>query len=169
MTVRRDDVIRPDGAPGTHSVVAIKTGVCVLAVDDDDTLHLTDEFHYAIGRNSIEAVSGGIEEAESAVETARRELREELGFEAENWQHAGVVDPFTSALVSPTQLFIARGLTFVGTDPEGTELIRRVSVHVDEAVDMVMDGRITHAPSCILILKFVRLRAERSPESHPAR
>ena len=61
IDVRQDDVIRPDGQPGTHSVITIKPGVCVLAMDDGRHVYLTEEFHYGVGRTTIEAVSGGSE------------------------------------------------------------------------------------------------------------
>ena len=75
LNVRKDDVIRPDGQPGTHSVVNLKPGVCVLAIDDQNHAYLTEEFHYGIGRVTVEAVSGGIEPGEESLKTAKRELR----------------------------------------------------------------------------------------------
>ena len=48
IAVRRDEVIRPDGADGTHVLVWMKPGVSVLALDDDGSVYLADEFHYAI-------------------------------------------------------------------------------------------------------------------------
>ncbi len=153
ISVRKDDVIRPDGKPGTHSVVTLKPGVCVLAMDDDRNVYLTEEFHYAVGRETTEAVSGGIEPGEDALTTARRELQEEIGIEASQWTDLGFVDPFTASVVSPTQLFLARGLTFVENSPEGTELIRRVKMPLKLAVQRVIDSRVSHAPSCVLILK----------------
>jgi pilus assembly protein CpaE len=51
--VRKDDVIRPDGQPGTHTVVTIKPGVCVLALDDEQHVYLTEEFHYGVGRTTV--------------------------------------------------------------------------------------------------------------------
>jgi ADP-ribose pyrophosphatase len=157
IVLHRDDVIRPDGKSGTFSVVHLKPGVCVLALDEAGCVHLTEEFHYGVGRTTIEAVSGGIEPGEDALLTARRELQEELGIEAEEWHELGTVDPFTSSVVSPTRLFLARQLRFGPQTPEGTELIRRVSVPFAAALQMVMDGRITHAPTCVLIL-MSRLR-----------
>jgi hypothetical protein len=65
VAVRRDNVIRPDGKPGTHSVVMLKPGVTVLAIDDETNVYLTEEFHYGVGRITIEAVSGGIEPGEA--------------------------------------------------------------------------------------------------------
>lgn len=157
VAVTKDDVIRPDGEPGTYTVVHIKPGVSVLAVDTERVCHLTDEFHYAIGRHSLEVVSGGIEPDEDPQEAARRELQEEIGIEADRWTPLGLVDPFTSPMHSPTRLYLAQELQFVAAAPEGTERIRRVAVPLDEAVAMVMDGRITHAPSAVLILKAARV------------
>jgi ADP-ribose diphosphatase len=153
IEVTRDEVIRPDGAAGTHCIVRLKPGVSVLAVDDDRMAYLTEEFHYAVGRVTIEAVSGGIDDGEEAERTARRELQEELGITAREWIDLGTCDPFTAVVMSPTRLFLARGLSFGATSQEGTETIRCLKVPFDEAVQMVFDGRITHAASCILILK----------------
>jgi 8-oxo-dGTP pyrophosphatase MutT (NUDIX family) len=153
ISVRVDDVIRPDGKPGTHSVIHIKAGAMVLAVDSERHVYLTEEFHYGVGRVTLEGVSGGNDPPETFLDTARRELREELGIAAERWSELGVVDPFTSNVVSPTRLFLAEELRFVGREPEGTEHIRSVRVPLAEAVAMVGDGRITHAPTCVAILK----------------
>ncbi len=152
--VRKDDVVRPDGLPGIHSVIAIKPGVCVVALDDAGAVYLTEEFHYAVGRVTIEAVSGGIDRAEDAATAARRELAEELGIHAASLLDLGSLDPFTSNVVSPTRLFLAKGLTFGSRAPEGTEQIRCVKLPLQDAVQMVMDGRITHAPTCVLLLKM---------------
>jgi ADP-ribose pyrophosphatase len=157
VDVRRDEVIRPDGRPGTHVVVRILAGVSVLAVDDAEHVHLTDEFHYAVGRHSLEVVSGGLDAGETPLEGARRELREELGLTARDWLDLGETDPFTSTVVSPTRLFLARGLSQGEATPEGTEQIRRVRIPAREAVAMVLDGRISHAPSGLLILKAARV------------
>jgi ADP-ribose pyrophosphatase len=162
MDIQKDDVIRPDGLPGTHGVVRIRLGVSVLALDDDGFVYLTDEFHYAVGRQTLEAVSGGIEDGEEAAETARRELREELGIVPRELIPMGTIDPFTTMIVSPAQLFVARGLSFVETSPEGTEQIVCVKTPLATAVEMVLDGRITHAPTCVLVLKTQLLFAPRS-------
>ncbi len=149
----RDDVIRPDGRPGTHVVVRLMPGVSVLPIDDSGTVYLTEEFHYAVGRTTIEAVSGGIEAGEEPQSSARRELEEELGITADQWLDLGLCDPFTSVVTSPTRLYLARGLSFGAANLEGTERIRCQAVSLAEAVAMVLDSRITHAPSCLLIMK----------------
>lgn len=156
LEIRRDDVIRPDGAPGTHGVVLLRPGVSVLALDDEENVYLTDEFHYAVGRNTIEVVSGGRDDRETPLDAARRELEEELGIVADEWTDLGSFDPFTTMLNAPARLFLARKLNFGDSRPEGTETIRCVKVPFREAIAMVMDGRITHGPSCVVILKAAR-------------
>lgn len=110
-----------------------------------------------LAKPRLNRVSGGREDQEPALATARRELREELGIEAENWLDLGKLDPFTSSVLSPTELFLAQGLSFVDAAPEGTELIQRVKIPLDEAVEMVMKSQISHAPSMALILKVTRV------------
>ena len=153
IQVRLDQVVRPDGKDGQHVVVGIKPGVCVLAMDEEDNVYLTSEFHYGVGRYSLEAVSGGIEPGEDPDLTAQRELQEEIGLVAEHWEHVGTVDPFTTIVVSPTRLYIVRGLGSAPKNPEGTEQIETVVMPLDEAVSKVNNGEITHAPSCVVILQ----------------
>jgi ADP-ribose pyrophosphatase len=156
IDVKLDIVTRPDGKPGQHVVVELKSGICVLAMDHSNQVYLTQEFHYGIGRDSIEAVSGGIEPGEGALECAQRELQEELGLRADRWQLLASIDPFTTVVVSPTQLYLARGLHEVAISPEGTEQIERVVVPLEVATSMVLSGQITHAPTCILLLLAAR-------------
>lgn len=152
VDVTLDNVTRPDGKAGQHVVVQLKAGVCVLAIDDQNRVHLTQEFHYGIGRDSIEAVSGGIEPGEIPLECAQRELREEIGLKADHWELLTTIDPFTTVVVSPTQLYVVRGLTEVPTSPEGTERIKKIVMPLEAAIAKVINGQISHAPTCILLL-----------------
>lgn len=153
IKVRLDQVIRPDGKDGQHVVVDLKPGVCVLAMDEAQNVYLTKEFHYGIGRYSIEAVSGGIEPGEDETLTAQRELQEEIGLVAEHWEQVGTVDPFTTVVVSPTRLYIASGLSEASTSPEGTEVIEMLKMSLDEAIGLIASGEITHAPTCVVLLQ----------------
>ncbi len=153
LKVTRDTVIRPDGSPGTYSVSHMKPGVCVLAIDHQGICHLTEEFHYAVGKLTVECVSGGIEPGEGAFETAQRELAEELGLIAGKWTDLGVVDPFTAIALSPTSLWLAEDLTTTETNLDASEIIRHVEIPFEDVMKKAMSAEITHAPSVSAILK----------------
>jgi 8-oxo-dGTP pyrophosphatase MutT (NUDIX family) len=153
IEVVRDRVIRPDGQPGTYATAAMKPGVAVLVVDRDGTAVLTRQFRYPLGRESVEVASGGVDEGEGTTEAARREVKEELGVEAGEWTDLGRIDPDISIVRCPVALFLARGLTWGEAEREGTEAMTTLRVPFVEAVRMVEDGRITHAPTCVLLLR----------------
>lgn len=79
VEVREDQIVRPGCYEGTFTVVRMKRGISVLAIDADDSVYLTREYRYAVERDSVEVVSGAIDGDETEEEAARRELKEELG------------------------------------------------------------------------------------------
>ncbi len=157
MRVREDRVIRPGGSEGLFGVVDMVGGSSVLAIDHDDSVYLVREYKYAVGRDSLEVVSGAIDADETPLDAARRELREEAGLIAAEWQELGSVDPFTTAIRCTNHLFLAKALSPTPADPDDGEEISLVRIPFEAALQMVLAGEIKHASSCILILRAARL------------
>jgi len=153
IRVTEDQVIQPDGELGSYATVRVPRGVAILAIDPQQRVYLTRQFRYALGKASIEVVSGAIDGDESPLEAAQREAREEMGIEAKAWTELGVVNLDTSIVQSPVHLFLAQDLNFVESDREGTETIEPVNSSLAEVAQWVMDSEITHSASCVLILK----------------
>lgn len=154
--VREDQVIRPDGKDGTYAVVELRSGASVLPVDEDGSVYLINQHRYTIEQDSVEVAGGGINDHETPLDAAKREMREELGLEAEEWISLGLLNPFTTAIKSPHHIFLAKKLKSVVATPDPTENGKPMKVRLDKAVSMVMDGTITNGPSCVLILKAER-------------
>lgn len=153
MKVREDKVIQPNGKEGVFGVVEMLNGACILPLDDDGCVYLINQFRYTIEKNSIEVAGGSINKGEEILETAKRELKEETGIMADEWIFLGTIYPMTTAVKSSSALYLARKLQFVKATPEGTEQIKVLKVKLEEALNMVMNERINHGPSCVLILK----------------
>ncbi|HEY8558826.1 MAG TPA: NUDIX hydrolase [Pyrinomonadaceae bacterium] len=147
-----DDVIRPDGKDGKYATISLVRGAAVLAIDDEGFVYLTKQFRYAIGRDDLEVVSGAIED-EEPLAAAKREIKEELGIEADEWTDLGILESDTSITNSTAHLFLARRLKFGEPEREGTEQIETVKMKFSEALDKVMKGEITHGQTIVLILK----------------
>lgn len=154
VRVREDRVTRPDGSPGVFGIVEVKPGATVLAIDEEERVVLVREHKYGLGRESIELISGGIEPGETPLEAARRELREETGIEASDWNDLGHIDPFTTFLHCPNYLFVATGLTAGESAPELGEHLEVIRVPVSRAIQMAIQGEITHGASSVLLLKW---------------
>jgi ADP-ribose pyrophosphatase len=153
ITVREDKVVRPGGKEGLFGVVEMIAGSSVLPVDHDGDVLLIKEYKYAVARTTIEVISGGIDRGESPLQAAQRELREEAGVEAKEWTELGAVDPFTTVVSSPNHLFLAKGLDHFEPKPDEGEVLERIRVPFAKALAMVESGEITHAASCVLILR----------------
>ena len=152
FAVFEDKVVRPDGKDDRYATISFKPGAAVLPIDDDSNVYLTRQFRYALGRKDIEAVAGAID-GEEPLEAAKREAREELGIEAEEWTGLGRIESNTSVTRSEAHLFIARKLKFREPHAEATEDIEPVKMRLTEAVEKVLNGEITHGETCELILR----------------
>jgi 8-oxo-dGTP pyrophosphatase MutT (NUDIX family) len=168
FAVFEDDVIKPTGDEGKYATIRFTSGVAILPIDDEGNIYLTRQFRYAIGRNDLEVVAGSIE-GEGALDAAKRELKEELGVEAEEWLDLGSVFSLTSITQSTSRQFIARDLKFGKQETEGTESIEPVKLKLSDACEMVHAGEITDADTCILILKAAALAQKKAAgPSEPA-
>lgn len=153
IEVVEDQVTRPDGKPGIYGTVKFFDGISVLPMDEQGFVYLEKPFRYAMGNYGVETVTGCVDPGELPPVAAKRELKEELGIEAEEWVSLGSTDPLTGAVYHTAYLFLARGLTFGKPNLGGDELITMVKAPFAEAVRMVMASEITHGQSCVLILK----------------
>lgn len=150
--VVEDDVVSPDGNDSKYATIDFSPGVAVLPIDDDGFVHMTRQFRYALGRDNIECIAGTVED-EDVLAAAKREAKEELGVEAQEWIPLGRVEALTAITNSHADLFIARKLKFTEPDTEGTEELKPLKLKLEEAFDKVMSGEITHCETCVLILK----------------
>lgn len=114
VRVRRDRVQMPDGQLVGREVVEHPGAVGVVALDDVGQVLLIRQYRHPVGRLLWEIPAGLRDVAgEPLLETARRELLEEAGYQAARWQV--LTDYYTSPGISSERLriFLARDLEWV--------------------------------------------------------
>jgi ADP-ribose pyrophosphatase len=157
ITVREDRVTRPGGSSGIFGIIDMVGGSSILPLDSDGFVYLVEEYKYGIDRVSVEVISGAIDGLETPLEAAERELEEELGMRAERWDDLGKVDPFTTVVHSPNFMFLARDLHRTEANPDEGEEVVPKRIRFEEALQQVLESKITHSASCVLILRAARL------------
>ncbi len=149
MTLREDDVRRPDGTLGIYGVVDKPTYALVIATDGA-RFRLVEQFRYPIGLRRWEFPQGtapGEAEPEPAA-LAARELREETGLRADAIERLGLLDVAPGMSSQRGWVFVATGLTEGDHDREHEEQDMHSRWFTREQVEqMIADGVITDAQS----------------------
>jgi 8-oxo-dGTP pyrophosphatase MutT (NUDIX family) len=163
VTVWHDEVTRPDGEPGIYGLVHFANlAVGVLVLDDDDRILLVGQHRYTVDAMSWEIPEGGVPGGESALDGAKRELREETGVGATDWLELGRLHLSNSVSDEAAVLFSARAVEHGPAEPEGTEQLDVRWIPFVEALTMTLDGRITDALSVCAIQRVALDRAGRN-------
>ncbi len=160
ISLREDQVLRPDGQPGIYGVVHFKNrAIGVLPVDDLGRVWLVGQYRYPLNRYSWEIPEGGGHGDEPPEATARRELREETGMTAGRLELISTAHLSNSVSDELAYLFRATDLTPGASAPEGNERIDVRLVDWCDAWKMLENGEITDSMSVIALLHEALRRA----------
>ena len=165
ISLRRDTVAMPGGGDSVREVVAHPGAVAVVAVDDEGRVVLLRQYRHPVGRYLWELPAGLRDsDGEPPLETAKRELAEEVLLAAERWSLLTTTyssPGFSDELVL---VYLAEGLSDVAL-PEGftvehEELDMTVErVPLADAVQRVFDGDIRNAAAVVGVLAAAQVRA----------
>jgi ADP-ribose pyrophosphatase len=162
LQVRRDTVRLPNGAAATREHILHPGAVMIVPVLDSGELVMERQYRYPLGQDFIEFPAGKRDPGEEPAETARRELLEEAGFEAEHWEHLGGIHVAIAYSNERIDLYLARGLKHVGARLDDDEFLDILHVPFKRAMTWLAEGRITDAKTVVgLLMLEQRLREGR--------
>jgi ADP-ribose pyrophosphatase len=155
LALRTDQVRMPGGKTAARDVVEHFGAVAVVAVDDDRRVAMVYQYRHPVGRRLWELPAGLLDAAgEDPAVTAARELHEEAGLAAEQWNV--LADMVTSPGFSDeaVRVYLARGLTHIER-PEADDEEADLTLHwvdIEHAAQQVLAGEIVNSIAAVGIL-----------------
>lgn len=133
MKVWEDVVELPTGhVMDDYSVAYLPDGVLVVATDENDNVLVLEEYKYASDETFLTFVAGGMDEGETAIDVAKRELLEETGYTTDDFEVVSTLDVYPSKIIHKSTTVRARNIRKVATpqheDSEAISNIRLISM-----------------------------------------
>ena len=166
VALRKDSIRRPDDPDGPafdRWVFEHPGAVIVLAVDDDERVACVRQYRHP-ARGTFLELPAGLRDAdgEDPLDTAKRELLEEVELEAAEWRRLFSMWPSAGITAERHVFFLARGLSAGDRGDFALEheeaAMEMLWVPVDDLVDAVLDGRVTEEPIAAAVLAYDALR-----------
>lgn len=159
IEVSHSDVETPTGTDGVYGVVHFKNlAVGIIPIDEEDHTWLVGQYRYPSCVWSWEIPEGGAPVGTDPVETAHRELKEEVGLTAgtmtplmTTWLSNSVTDEFG-------HLYVATDLSTTERSPDETEDLEIVRLPLAEAVAMALRGELQDS---LTVMGLLRLAVQR--------
>ncbi|PKM89031.1 MAG: ADP-ribose pyrophosphatase [Firmicutes bacterium HGW-Firmicutes-12] len=149
---RQDEVILSNGKKASREMVLHPGAVAIAALTEENELLMVRQYRYPIKEVSFELPAGKLEKDEDPLASAKRELEEETGFWAKDWEK------LTAFFTSPgfaneiIHLYLARGLEERKAHPDPGEIIEYEKIPIKKLREQLNTGDIKDAKTIIGLL-----------------
>lgn len=153
ITVSSEKVQLPNGQLADYEIVHHPGGAAIVAIDDRHRVCLLRQFRPAAGGWVWELPAGRLEHGEPPSLTAKRELVEEAGREAADWQELGPMLSSPGVFDERIHLYLARSLTEVPQRHEPYEVLEPHWVDLPVALARALSGELQDSKTVVGLLR----------------
>jgi ADP-ribose pyrophosphatase len=154
--VTEDEASDGTGYEIHRSIVRHRGSAVMMAVDERDRILLVRQYRLPAQSNMWEIPAGSKDPGESGLVTAKRELKEETGYTADNWRLLVSFYPSPGFVEEKMELYLATGLTAGEPTPMDDERIEARWFTPDEIDRMILVGEIEDGKTLIGYLHWRR-------------
>lgn len=145
FNVVRDEVRLQNGHHASREYIKHPGAVAIVALTDDGKLVLEHQYRHPVGQVFLEVPAGKRDPQETPLACAQRELLEETGYQAREWNALGVIHPCIGYANERIDIFLARGLIQSGACLDHGELLDVVEMSLEGALAAITRGDLTDA------------------------
>ncbi len=156
LTARRDKLELPDGRiVPEYYLLEYPDWVNVIAITKDGQFVMEKQYRHAVGRINYELPCGVMEEGETPLEAARRELLEETGFGGGEWRELMTISPNPSSMTNMAHCFVAEGVEKIaGQHLDATEELEVHLMSRDEVLGLIRGNEMIQSLMIAPLLRF---------------
>lgn len=156
ITVECDDVALENGKTAGRDVVRHNGAVCIVAMQDDNSVYMVRQYRYAVGREVFELPAGKLEAGEDPFDAAVRELSEETGCSAKHWEKLGYMLPTPGYSDEVLYFYLATDLEKGEMSLDEDEFLSCERVDIDELIEKIENDEIHDAKTVFGLYKAYR-------------
>jgi ADP-ribose pyrophosphatase len=156
IRLRVDEIEVKDGLNVRREVVEHPGAVVMVPVDNGGRIYWVRQHRWAAKRHLLELPAGTLEPAEDPGSTARRELIEEVGMDAKEWDLLGKFFTAPGFCTEYMHAFLATSLSEAHADGDEDEDIEVVPLTLDESLKAIDDGQVEDAKSIAALMLYLR-------------
>lgn len=150
-----DEVICPNGHHSKREVVRHCPGACLI-VKLGDRFVIEEQYRYPYDEVILEFPAGKLDQGETPLEGAKRELEEETGLQADKVVNLGAIYPSVGYTDEIIHIFYAEAIRQVGRHLDDNEAINLKLMSLEEIEEAVKNGKIKDSKT-ICALAYYRL------------
>lgn len=158
LVLNKDTVLLPDGKTSTREFVIHPGASCIVAVDEDDNILMVKQYRYPISKIMYEVPAGKLDFGEDPINCAKRELEEETGYKANNFDLIGSLYPAPAYSNEIIYIYLATELIKTNMNLDEDEFLVCEKIKINKVLEMIMSGQITDAKTQIAVLKYLQLK-----------
>ena len=157
IKVRLDKVLLPNGVKADREIVEHPGGVAIVALDEQENVYMVRQYRHPFEAVLFEIPAGKLNYGENPLECGIRELKEETGLVAEQYDFLG------SFMVSPgfcaekIHIYLARNLHQGTMNLDPDEFLEVEKHSLQALLDMIMENKIEDGKTVIGLLKAAEL------------
>ena len=149
LKVQSDTVRLPDGKITSREYIRHPGAVVILPLFDDNSVLLERQFRYPLDRVFIEFPAGKIDPDEDSLATAKRELEEETGYTASDWQFVCTIHNAIAYSDEHLDIFVARDLQAGIAKLDEGEFLETFKAPISDVLAWIREGKITDVKTII--------------------
>lgn len=135
-----------DTKKGVFDVLECPNWVNIIPITDDGKILMVEQYRHGTDELTLEIPGGVCHKDETYLETAKRELKEETGYEAREWIELGVVDANPAFMTNSCGTYLAKG-AYLSGDQE-LDPLEEIDIHLidhDSVYNLIKSKKITHS------------------------